>query len=108
MTQYNTLNVKLSNSQLNKLKYVLKNGTENKFFFIETNFPHKLLSNDTQVSKVFKAFANSSIVNVKCIFLFTHFRVNLNSARNRRETRTHNHLVRKGTLNHLSKLLIAK
>ena len=28
MTQYNTLNVKLSNSQLNKLKSGLKNGTE--------------------------------------------------------------------------------
>ena len=28
MTQYNTLNVKLSNSRLNKLKSGLKNGTE--------------------------------------------------------------------------------
>ena len=28
MTQYNTLNVKLSNSQLNKLKLRMKNGTE--------------------------------------------------------------------------------
>ena len=28
MTQYNTLNVKLSNSQLNKLKSEIKNGTE--------------------------------------------------------------------------------
>ena len=28
MTQYNTLNVKLSNSQLNKLKSRIKNGTE--------------------------------------------------------------------------------
>ena len=28
MTQYNTLNVKLSNSQLNKLKSGTKNGTE--------------------------------------------------------------------------------
>ena len=28
MTQYNTLNVKLSNSLLNKLKSGLKNGTE--------------------------------------------------------------------------------
>ena len=27
MTQYNTLNVKLSNSQLNKLKSGIKNGT---------------------------------------------------------------------------------
>ena len=28
MTQYNTLNVKLSNSQVNKLKSGIKNGTE--------------------------------------------------------------------------------
>ena len=28
LTQYNTLNVKLSNSQLNKLKSAMKNGTE--------------------------------------------------------------------------------
>ena len=28
MTQYNTLNVKLSNSQLNKLKFWIKNDTE--------------------------------------------------------------------------------
>ena len=28
MTQYNTLNVKLSNWQLNKLKIGMKNGTE--------------------------------------------------------------------------------
>ena len=28
MTQYNSLNVKLSNSELNKLKSRIKNGTE--------------------------------------------------------------------------------
>ena len=28
MSQYNTLNVKLSNSQINKLKLGIKNGTE--------------------------------------------------------------------------------
>ena len=28
MTQYNTLNVKLSNSQINKSKLSIKNGTE--------------------------------------------------------------------------------
>ena len=28
MTQYNTLNIKLSNSQLNELKLGIKNGTE--------------------------------------------------------------------------------
>ena len=52
MTQYNTLNVKLSNSQLNKLKSGMKNGTEVTLNlssnFIgksnnETNFSHKIL-----------------------------------------------------------------
>ena len=51
MTQYNTLNVKLSNSQLNKLKSGIKNGTEVALNFSsnlignpndETYFPHKL------------------------------------------------------------------
>ena len=55
----NTLNAKFSNSQLNKLKSALKNGTEvtlNVSLKLtgnsndETNFPHKLLSTDTQVS----------------------------------------------------------
>ena len=31
MTQYNTLNIKLSNSQLNKLKTEIKFGTEKSF-----------------------------------------------------------------------------
>ena len=52
MTQYNSLNVKLSNSQLNKLKSVIKNETEVVFRWSlnmtgnsadETNFPHKLI-----------------------------------------------------------------
>ena len=64
MTQYNTLNVKLSNSQLNKLKPAIKNGTEVTLNLSsnlignsndETNFPHKLLLTDTQVSKIRKA-----------------------------------------------------
>ena len=54
MTQYNALNVKLSNSQLNKLKSGIKNRTEvtlNPSSNLignsndKTNFPHKLLSN---------------------------------------------------------------
>ena len=49
MTQYNTLNVKLSNSQLNKLKSQIKNGTDVTLIFSsnvigesndETNFPN--------------------------------------------------------------------
>ena len=50
MTQCNGLNVKLSNSQLNKLKSAIKNETEvvlrlssNLIDDNETNFPHKLL-----------------------------------------------------------------
>ena len=52
MTQYNTLNVKLSNSQLNKLKYAITNGikvTLNLSSNVvgdsndENNFPRKLL-----------------------------------------------------------------
>ena len=74
MTQYNTLKVKLSNSQLNKLKSAIKNRTEVTLNlssnFIgnsndETNFPHKLLLTDTQVSKICKALANGSSANIK-------------------------------------------
>ena len=69
MTQFSMLNVKLSNSQLNELKYARKNGTEVTLNlssnFIrssndETNFLYKLLLNNPQVSKLGKAFANGS------------------------------------------------
>ena len=52
MTQYNSLNVKLSNSQLNKLKSAIKNGSEVALrlssnmicnSYDEAIFPHKLL-----------------------------------------------------------------
>ena len=52
MTQYNSLNAKLSNSQLNKLKSAMKNETEVVLRLSSnmignsdngTNFPHKLL-----------------------------------------------------------------
>ena len=74
MTQYSTLNVKLSNSQINKLKSGIKNGTEvtlNPSSNLirnsndETNFPHKLLLTNTQVSRLRKAFANCSLGNIK-------------------------------------------
>ena len=74
MTQYNTLNVKLSNSQLNKLKSAIKNGTKVTLKILsnlignskdETNFPYKLLLTDTQVSKIYKASANGSSANIK-------------------------------------------
>ena len=73
MTQYETLNVKLSNSQHNKLKSGMKNGTEvtlNLSLNVsnsndETNFRHKLLSTNTQVSRLCKGFANGSSANIK-------------------------------------------
>ena len=64
----------MSNSQLNKLKSTIKNGTEVTLNLSsnltgnsndKTNFLHKLLLNDTQVSKICKAFANGSSVNIK-------------------------------------------
>ena len=74
MTQYNRLNVKLSNSQLNKLKSSIKNETEVVIRLSpnmigdsndETNFPHELLLTDRQVSSICKAFANNSSTNIK-------------------------------------------
>ena len=65
MTQYNSLNVKLPNSQLNKLNSAIKNETEvilllssNMIGDDETNFPHKLLLTKRQVANLCKAFAN--------------------------------------------------
>ena len=74
MAQYNTLKVKLSNSQLNKLKSAIKIRTELTLNFSSnligssydrTNFPDKLLLTDTQVSRIRKTFANSSSANIK-------------------------------------------
>ena len=68
MTQYNSLNVKLSNSQLNKLKSAIKNETDVVLRISSgmvgnsndnTNFPHKLLLTNRQVSNILKAFANN-------------------------------------------------
>ena len=75
MTQYNSLNVKLSNSQLNRLKSAMKNEIEVVLRFSsnmidnsndEINFPHKLLLlTNRQVVNLCKAFANNSSVNIK-------------------------------------------
>ena len=72
MTQYSTLAVKLSNSQLNELKTAIRNGTKvtlNLSLNVvgdsndETNYPHKLLLTNAQVSKLRKAFANDFLAN---------------------------------------------
>ena len=66
----------MSNLQLNKLKSRIKNSTNvtlNPSSNVvgdsndETNFPHKLLSTNTQVSKIRKAFANGSSANKKIL-----------------------------------------
>ena len=68
MTQYNRLNVKLWNSQLNKLKSAIKNETEVAIRLSpnmigdsndETNFSQELLLTDRQVSSIRKAFSNN-------------------------------------------------
>ena len=73
MTKYITSNIKLSNSQLNKLILGIKNSTEVALNFSsnlianfsnEASFPHKLLLNDTQVSRICKALANGSSGNI--------------------------------------------
>ena len=72
MIQYNTLNVKLSNSQLNKFKSAIKNENEvvlrlssNMIGDNETNFPHKLLLTNRQVSNLRKALANHLSADIK-------------------------------------------
>ena len=63
--QYNSVNVKLSNSQLNELKSAIKNETKVFLRFSsnmvgdnETNFPHKLLLTNIQVANLPKVFGN--------------------------------------------------
>ena len=74
MTQYNKINIKLSTSQLKKLKSAIKNETEVIIRISpdmmgdsndETNFPHELLLTDRQVSTIHKAFSNNSSANIK-------------------------------------------
>ena len=61
MTQYNSLNVKLSNSQLNKLQFATKNGTDVILRLSsnmignsddEANFLHKLFLTNRQVANI--------------------------------------------------------
>ena len=74
MTQCNRLKVKLSDSQLDKLKSAIKNeikvvlrlspnmkGDSND----EASFPHELLLTDKQISSTRKAFSNNSSADIK-------------------------------------------
>ena len=74
MTQYNKIKIKLSTSQLNKLKLAIKNETEVIIRISpnmigdsndETNFPHELLLTDRQVSTIRKVFSNNWSANIK-------------------------------------------
>ena len=74
MTQYHSLNAKLSNSQLNKLKSAIKNETDAILRLSlnmvgnsddETNFPHQLLLTNRQVANFRKALANHTSTDIK-------------------------------------------
>ena len=74
MTQYNSVNVKLSNSQLHKLKSAIKNETDVVLRLSpnmignsdnETSFPHKLLLTNRQVANLRKGFVNYLSTDIK-------------------------------------------
>ena len=74
MTQYNCLNVKLSNSQLSKLKSAIKNETDVVLRISSnmvgnsndnTNFPHEVLLTNRQVENIRKAFVNNLSTDIK-------------------------------------------
>ena len=74
MAQYNSLNVKLSNSQLKKLKSAIKNETEVVLRLSSNmignsddkiNFPHELLLTNRQVANLRRAFSNYLSTDVK-------------------------------------------
>ena len=68
MTQFNRGNVKLSRSQLTKVKAAIKNETDVVIRLSpnmigdsndQTNFPHALLLTERQVSSIRQAFSNN-------------------------------------------------
>ena len=75
MTHCNSLNVKLSNSQLIKSKWAIKKKKIELTLTLlwnmiinsndETDFQHSILLTDRQVSKLRKTSANYSLANIK-------------------------------------------
>ena len=74
MTQYSTVNVKLSHSQLSKSKSGINSGTEVMLNHLsnvignsndETNLVHNLSLANRQVSRLCKVFANNLPTNIK-------------------------------------------
>ena len=76
MIQYNSLSIKLSKSQLSKLKSAIKNESDVILSLSsnmignsdnEANFPHKLLLTNRQTANVRKAFANHTSTDIKSL-----------------------------------------
>ena len=74
MAQYNSLNVTLSNSQLNKLKSAIEDGNEvvlrlSSNMIVDSddkiNFQHESLLTNRQVANLRKTFANKSSTDIK-------------------------------------------
>ena len=70
MVEYNTVNAKLSNSQLNKLKSAVKNKQEttlrmNARKFNGNNLPHELLLTTRQTTKLRNAIESNMLTDVK-------------------------------------------
>ena len=70
MVEYNKVNVKLSDSQLNKLKTPVENQTGvtlrmNMKMFSGNNLPHELLLTERQKTKLKNAFKNNVPSDIK-------------------------------------------
>ena len=70
MVEYNTVNAKISNSKLNKLKSAVQNkqGTTlrmNASMFNENNLPHELLLTTRQTTKLRNAIENNMSTDIK-------------------------------------------
>ena len=70
MAEYNTVNVKLSNSKLNKLKSAVKNkqGTTlrmNARMFNGNNLPHELFLTQRQITKLRNGIKNNLQTDIK-------------------------------------------
>ena len=73
MTQYNSFNVRLSNSHFNELKSAVRNETDVVLRLSSnmignsddnTNFPHELLLTNRQVANLHKAFAKNTSTDI--------------------------------------------
>ena len=84
MNLYNSLNVKLSNSQLNKLKSAIKNEADVVLRLlsnmiglseVKTNFSPKLLLTNRQVANLCKALAKHTSTDIKLSKTLSYLRL---------------------------------